>query len=66
MHTYIHALSGIGTHDLSVRASEDSSGLRPRDHHDRLVRSLSWYFMLSVFNVYVLPLEIWLVGEYKR
>jgi hypothetical protein len=28
----IHALNGIRTHDLSVRASEDSSCLRPRGH----------------------------------
>jgi hypothetical protein len=34
-HTDIHALSGIRTHDLSVRASEDSSRLRPRGHRDR-------------------------------
>jgi hypothetical protein len=32
----IHALSGIRTHDPSVRASEDSSCLRPRVHCDRL------------------------------
>jgi hypothetical protein len=33
-HTDIHALSGIRTHDPSVRASEDSSWLRPRGHSD--------------------------------
>jgi hypothetical protein len=33
--TDIHALSGIGPIDPSVRASEDSSCLRPRDHCDR-------------------------------
>jgi hypothetical protein len=33
-HTDIHALSGIRTHDHSVRASEDSSCLRPRGHRD--------------------------------
>jgi hypothetical protein len=33
--TDIHALSGIRTHDLSIRASEDSSCLRPRAHCDR-------------------------------
>jgi hypothetical protein len=33
---YIPTLSGIRTHDPSVRASEDSSCLRPRDHVDRL------------------------------
>jgi hypothetical protein len=32
--TDIHALSGIRTHDPSVRASEDSSCLRPRGHSD--------------------------------
>jgi hypothetical protein len=31
----IHALSGIRTHDPSVRASEDSSCIRPRGHCDR-------------------------------
>jgi hypothetical protein len=30
MHTDIHALSGIRTHDPRVRASVDSSSLRPR------------------------------------
>jgi hypothetical protein len=35
MHTGIHALSGIQTHDPSVRASEDGSCLRPRGHCDR-------------------------------
>jgi hypothetical protein len=34
--TDIHALSGIRTHDPSIRASEDSSCLRPRGHCDRL------------------------------
>jgi hypothetical protein len=33
--TDIHALSGIRTQDLSVRAGEDSSYLRPRGHCDR-------------------------------
>jgi hypothetical protein len=31
----IHALSGIRTHDPRVRASEDSSCLRPRGYYDR-------------------------------
>jgi hypothetical protein len=35
MHTDIQALSGIRTHDPSVRASEDSSCLRRRGHCDR-------------------------------
>jgi hypothetical protein len=30
----IHVLSGIPTHDPSVRASEDSSCLRPRGYYD--------------------------------
>jgi hypothetical protein len=34
-HTDIHVLSGIRTHDLSVRASEGSSCLRPHGHRDR-------------------------------
>jgi hypothetical protein len=34
-HTDIQALSGIGTHDSNVRASEDSSCVRPRGHCDR-------------------------------
>jgi hypothetical protein len=33
--TDIHALSGIRTHDPSVRANEDSPCLRPRGHCDR-------------------------------
>jgi hypothetical protein len=28
----IYALNGVRTHDPSVRASEDSSSLRPRGH----------------------------------
>jgi hypothetical protein len=38
--TGISALSGIRTHDPSVRASEDSSYLTPRRHCDRLIPSL--------------------------
>jgi hypothetical protein len=34
-HIDIHALSGIRTHDTSVRASEDSSCSRPRGHSDQ-------------------------------
>jgi hypothetical protein len=36
----IHALSGIKTHDPSVRASEDSSCLRPRGYCHRLKLSV--------------------------
>jgi hypothetical protein len=35
----IHALSGTQTHDHSVRASEDSSCLRPPGYRDRLART---------------------------
>jgi hypothetical protein len=40
LHTHTHipnirALSGIGSHDHSVRASEDSSCLKPRGYRDR-------------------------------
>jgi hypothetical protein len=35
IHTDTHALSGIRTHDPSVRASEDSSCLWPCSHYDR-------------------------------
>jgi hypothetical protein len=34
-HTDFHALSGIRTHDPSVRVGEDYSCLRPRGHCDR-------------------------------
>jgi hypothetical protein len=34
-YTDIHALSGIRIHDPTVRASEDSSCLRPRGHRDQ-------------------------------
>jgi hypothetical protein len=40
----IHALSGIRTHDPSVRAGENSSYLRPRGHRDRQL------FTLILFN----------------
>jgi hypothetical protein len=39
MHTDIHALCGIRTHDPSVRVCEDMSCLRPRDHCDQLFLS---------------------------
>jgi hypothetical protein len=38
--TNVHALSGIRTHATSVRASEDSSYLRPRGYSDRLLFQL--------------------------
>jgi hypothetical protein len=36
MRTYIHASSGVRTHDPSVRAAEDSTYLRPLGHWDHL------------------------------
>jgi hypothetical protein len=39
-HTDIHALSGIRTHDPSVRASEDSSCLRAHGPCDRHIKYL--------------------------
>jgi hypothetical protein len=36
-HKGVHTLSGIRTHDPSVRAGEDSTCLRPRGHCDRLL-----------------------------
>jgi hypothetical protein len=35
----INTLSGILTHVLSVRTSEDSTRLRPRSHRDQLISS---------------------------
>jgi hypothetical protein len=50
-HTNIHALSGIRTHDPSVRANEDSSRLRPRGHRDRhkICTSISNKFILMCY-----------------
>jgi hypothetical protein len=39
--TDIHALSGIRSDDPSVRASEDSSCLRPHGHSDRRVKHIT-------------------------
>jgi hypothetical protein len=44
INTDIHALSGIRTHDPSVRASEDGSCLRPRGYCDRLTISLPLHY----------------------
>jgi hypothetical protein len=43
----IHALSGIRTHDHSVRASEDSSGLRLLGHCDR------HYSIYCIYSKYI-------------
>jgi hypothetical protein len=58
--TDIHALSGIRTHDLSVRASEDSSCLKLRGHCDRL-----WTSIISIYSlVYGHKWLIWNVRAY--
>jgi hypothetical protein len=48
----IHALSGIGTDGLGVRASEDSSCLRPLGYRDRQIeweRFWKIYFLHTTF-----------------
>jgi hypothetical protein len=40
--TDIHTLIGIRTHDPSVRASEDSSCLRPCRHCDRRMQNIEY------------------------
>jgi hypothetical protein len=48
--THKHScLSGIRTHEPSIRASEDSSGLRPRGHCDRLF--LIYYERYYIANI---------------
>jgi hypothetical protein len=42
-HTDIHTLCRIRTHDPSVRASEDSTCLRPRGHCDLLYNAIEIY-----------------------
>jgi hypothetical protein len=51
--TDIQALSGIRTYDLSVRASEDGSWIRPRSHCDRhkVSNTPTKYFSPDVFLV---------------
>jgi hypothetical protein len=44
---------GIRTHDLSIRASEDSSWLRPRGHCDRPIEDNTVYlFICRLFNMF--------------
>jgi hypothetical protein len=52
-YTDIHALSGIRTHDPSVRASE--ACLRPRDHRHQLYK-----FIVTVFSVFLMSIYLWL------
>jgi hypothetical protein len=55
MHTDIHALCGIRAHDPSVRASEDSSCLRPRGHCDR---PSVWIYMGQLLFAQVTCIQI--------
>jgi hypothetical protein len=48
--TDTNALSGIRTHDPSVRASEDSSCLRPRGHYERQ-RNIKQDFFLNMMEL---------------
>jgi hypothetical protein len=48
--TDVNALSGIRNHDLSLRTSEDSSCLRPRDHCDRPVLAYGKGKVVPVLN----------------
>jgi hypothetical protein len=58
----IHALSGIRTHDPSVRASEDSSCLRPRGYCDRRTSAV-WVSVTTIdrrtcFGMYAFPVSL--------
>jgi hypothetical protein len=61
-HTNVHASSGIWSHDLSVRASEDGSCLRPRNCCDRhpecsLHKINSWLCSITFFRQSHEPLK---------
>jgi hypothetical protein len=49
-YTDIHALSGIRTHDPSIRASEAISCLRPRGHCDRQIVSRAYIYMSTYIH----------------
>jgi hypothetical protein len=51
MHTDIRALSGIRTHDPSVRADEGSSCLRTRGYCDRLFIIAAQSIRTQVFEI---------------
>jgi hypothetical protein len=59
----IHALSGIRTHGPGVRASEDSSCLRPRGYRDRLGTTiplpLRMYFTCSAYLIDQEGFKLW-------
>jgi hypothetical protein len=46
----IHALGGFQTHDPSVRASEDSSCLRPSGHCDRRPVPIDIRYTYNIYN----------------
>jgi hypothetical protein len=50
MHSDIPALTGIGTHELSVRAGEDSSCLRPRGHCGRPSHPQGYHLSLTTLD----------------
>jgi len=52
MRTHIHASSGIGTNDPSVRAVEDSTFLRPYGHWDRLHFYQNIYLFVCLFYLW--------------
>jgi hypothetical protein len=59
-HTDIHALIGIRTHDPSVRASKDSSCLRPRGHCDRQFLCLGPNIALSTLSMFIrIVFSVW-------
>jgi hypothetical protein len=75
----IHALSGIQTHKHSVRASEDSSCLKPLGYRDRPIKLLLThnnvpenvtYFNQSIQSDYVYrderPIKLVFVGNVKE
>jgi hypothetical protein len=74
-HTDIHALSGIRTHDPSIRAIEDGSCLRPRGHwplirriKSRSVGSIYDFIFEFVPSFQVSTTKIWYVflNSHKR
>jgi hypothetical protein len=58
MNTDIHVLSGIRTHDPRVRASENSSCLKPSGHYDRLYNIYLFKNLVYTIRAVVLAEEI--------
>jgi hypothetical protein len=57
-HRNIHALSCIRTHNPRVRASEDGSCLRPRDHCDRQFTTLLIEILLMMIIMIIISIII--------